>query len=232
MSRNRLVVSEIFGPTFQGEGPSTGKYAHFLRLGGCNLKCVWCDTPYTWDWSIYDPKKELEKLSADEIYTRLRDLGFNDNLLVITGGEPLLQAEQLYHFIGDLPLHGYIEIETAGTVEPLGHEQFVSYNVSPKLANSGNAFDKRRKLDILETFAFDYGANFKFVVKNKDDFREIDEIVNTIGISEPQVWIMPEGTSADKILAGLRNLEEPVLARGWNLTSRNHVLMHGDKRGV
>ena len=47
---NSLTVSEIFGPTFQGEGPFTGRAAVFLRLGRCNLDCKWCDTPYTWDW--------------------------------------------------------------------------------------------------------------------------------------------------------------------------------------
>src|SRR4029450_7825218 len=54
-----LVVSEVFGPTFQGEGPSVGRRAGFVRLGRCNLDCSWCDTPYTWDWERHDPAVEL-----------------------------------------------------------------------------------------------------------------------------------------------------------------------------
>ena len=61
-----LVVSEVFGPTFQGEGPSSGQRAMFVRLGRCNLDCAFCDTAYTWDWTRYDPDAELRRRSVDD----------------------------------------------------------------------------------------------------------------------------------------------------------------------
>ena len=62
-----LLISEIFGPTIQGEGKSIGQTASFIRLGGCNLHCVWCDTPYTWDAARYDLREELTKIDIREI---------------------------------------------------------------------------------------------------------------------------------------------------------------------
>ena len=64
-SKASLAVSEIFGPTLQGEGPSSGRRAMFLRLAGCNLSCSWCDTAYTWDWSRYDKKAEVTMMQVD-----------------------------------------------------------------------------------------------------------------------------------------------------------------------
>ena len=57
-----LVVAEIFGPTWQGEGPSAGQVAAFVRLGLCNLTCAWCDTAYTWDRSRFDLRAELRRM--------------------------------------------------------------------------------------------------------------------------------------------------------------------------
>src|SRR5687768_9454687 len=88
-----LVVSEVFGPTWQGEGPSLGRRAGFVRLGRCNLACSWCDTPYTWDWDRFDPAVELTRMSVDAIADRIASMEVP--LVVITGGEPLLQQSHL-----------------------------------------------------------------------------------------------------------------------------------------
>ena len=68
---DELVVAEVFGPTFQGEGPSIGRRAGFVRLGRCNLDCSWCDTPYTWDWDRFDPAKELRHESVTSVLAHL-----------------------------------------------------------------------------------------------------------------------------------------------------------------
>src|SRR5262245_52198924 len=71
MMTESLVVSEVFGPTWQGEGPSIGRRCGFVRLGRCNLACTWCDTPYTWDWERYDPAKELHRRLVTEVVADL-----------------------------------------------------------------------------------------------------------------------------------------------------------------
>lgn len=116
-----LVVNEIFGPTVQGEGRSLGRRCAFLRLGGCNLSCSWCDTPYTWDWTgagesgvAHDPRKELHRRPVEEVVAEL--LGFDTELIVISGGEPLGQQERLIPLVAALTARGKeIEIETNGT---------------------------------------------------------------------------------------------------------------------
>src|SRR4051794_5963800 len=88
-----LVVSEIFGPTWQGEGPSLGRRCGFVRLGRCNLACTWCDTPYTWDWERFDPAVELRRTPVDDILSQLDAMDVD--MVVISGGEPMLQQRHL-----------------------------------------------------------------------------------------------------------------------------------------
>jgi 7-carboxy-7-deazaguanine synthase len=222
-----MVVSEVFGPTWQGEGPSVGQRAGFVRLGRCNLDCSWCDTAYTWDWSRFDPAEELHHVSVDSIVGQLDGMAID--FVVITGGEPLLQQRHLQPLLQAIRGRGWrIEVETSGTISPSIEtvELVDRFNVSPKLANSGVSMDRRRKTDVLRTLQDTGKAIFKFVVCEPSDLDEIAEL----GV-EP-VYVMPEGTDADIITARLRKLAEPVLARGWNLTPRLHVLLWGDRRGV
>src|SRR3954452_24909384 len=83
-----VVVAEVFGPTIQGEGRNLGQRAAFVRLGGCNLHCTWCDTPYTWDASRYDLRAEMSRRPVAEIVAEVRPM--RPHVVVLTGGEPLL----------------------------------------------------------------------------------------------------------------------------------------------
>jgi 7-cyano-7-deazaguanosine (preQ0) biosynthesis protein QueE len=225
---DELVVSEVFGPTWQGEGPSVGRRAGFVRLGRCNLACQFCDTAYTWDWERYDPATELTKRSVSDVVAELA--GMNVDLVVITGGEPLLQQRQLATLVDECTRRKWrVEVETAGTIAPTlpGVDQ---WNVSPKLTNSGMSVERRHKPDVLRAFAATGRAVFKFVVMDPADLDEIADLVDECGLRD--VWVMPEGTDPDTVLRGLRDLVEPVLARGWNLTPRLQVLIWGDRRGV
>ncbi|MEU8870164.1 7-carboxy-7-deazaguanine synthase QueE [Streptomyces javensis] len=233
-----LVVNEIFGPTVQGEGPSTGRRCAFLRLGGCNLTCRWCDTPYTWDWQgisdegkPYDPGRELVTRTVGDLHREL--VAMDTELIVISGGEPLSQQRRLLPLIEALRADGiHVEIETNGTVAP--SEALLAlgprFNVSPKLANSGNATHRRIKPDALRKLAAAPGTVFKFVCKSGDDLDEVADLAAAFGIDP--VWIMPEGKNVADISEHLKGIADEVVRRGWNLTTRLHVLAWGDRRGV
>ncbi|MEU2874032.1 7-carboxy-7-deazaguanine synthase QueE [Streptomyces olivoreticuli] len=134
-----LWVAETFADTVQGEGPSTGAPAAFIRLSRCNLTCLpWCDTPYTWDTSRFDLAKESRRTSVAEVLAWA--LSRPEKLIVISGGEPLMQQHAVVPLAQALADVGRrVEIETNGTYRPAGAliEAGVHFNVSPKLANSG-----------------------------------------------------------------------------------------------
>ncbi len=225
-----LTVSEVFGPTLQGEGVSTGRRAGFLRLGRCNLTCTWCDTPYTWNWRDFDPDAELHEVDVAAAADRIRALDVP--LLVVTGGEPLMQQPALGALFRLLPPELEIEVETNGTIPPAPAvaARVARFNVSPKLANSAVRAGKRTKAPALRALAGSGKAVFKFVVDAPDDLAEIEELVRRYELRP--VYVMPQGTTAQEVLAGMRWLSDAALARGWNLSTRLHVLLWGDRRGV
>lgn len=222
------MVSEVFGPTLQGEGPSAGQPAGFVRLGRCNLACQWCDTPYTWDWDLHDPAQELNTMAVTDVLALVdaMDVG----LLVVTGGEPLLQQRHLPPLLEGAKERGWtVEMETAGTIAPTLAGHLVDrFNVSPKLANSRMALERRFKPDVLRAFQATGRAVFKFVATDPSDLAEVDAIVAECGLAP--VWVMPEGTDAATVVARLQELAPAVVARRWNLTPRLHVLVWGDQR--
>ncbi|HEX2701142.1 MAG TPA: 7-carboxy-7-deazaguanine synthase QueE [Acidimicrobiales bacterium] len=225
-----LVVSEVFGPTLQGEGPSAGRSAGFVRLGRCNLACTWCDTSYTWDWDRHDPARELTTMGVDAVLAQLDAMEVDR--LVVTGGEPLLQQRHLPPLLEGAKERGWtIELETAGTVAPAAAVELVDrFNVSPKLANSGMAVERRYRPDVLRSFQATGRAVYKFVASGPADLVEVEAMVAECGLGP--VWVMPEGTDAGTVVARMRELAPHVLARRWNLTPRLHVLLWGDQRGT
>lgn len=236
---DELVISEVFGPTIQGEGPSTGRRCAFVRLGRCNLSCSWCDTPFTWDWrgqngTAFDPAKELAKASIGDIVEHLTDLDVR--LVVISGGEPMAQRDGLTRLVVHLRRLGFdVEIETNGTFAalPMLAEYVTRWNVSPKLANSGMDYDRRINEAVLADFATmskDRVA-LKFVVTTLGDFAEIDELVDVIHSEPHKVWIMPEGACVERLERDdLGAIADAAIARGYNVTDRLHVrLWHGER---
>jgi 7-carboxy-7-deazaguanine synthase len=226
-----LVVAEIFGPTFQGEGPSTGRLAMFVRLGRCNLDCQWCDEKQTWDWATFDPAVELTTMPTTEVLKALDAIGAP--LLVITGGEPLLQQRDLVPLVTAAHERGWrIEIETNGTITPV--DPLVTlvdqWNVSPKLAGSGVDLPRRWRPDALRALASTQRAVAKFVVTNVSELDEVAAIAEAAHLDE--IWIMPEGTDAATLNERLACLAPGVLAHRWNLCTRLHILAWGNRRGV
>lgn len=223
---DHLLVSEIFD-SIQGEGPSMGRPSTFLRLGLCNLRCAWCDTPYTWKWDEFSMREELRQLGIDEVASRV---GHCSNL-VITGGEPLLQREALTALLQRVEAR--VEVETAGTLGPGAlADRVAQWNVSPKLSSSANPLEKRFVPDALDELMALEGAVLKLVIGSDADLEEAHSLVAKLNVKPSRVWLMPEGTDAETLREGALKLVPVCTERGYNLSTRLHVLLWGDRRGV
>ncbi len=223
---------EIFH-SLQGEGVSIGKPSVFLRLAMCNLTCTWCDTAYTWDWQRYDPKSEVMELSAEE--ARRDILAFGCRHLVVTGGEPLLQQGPLTPLLSSLKGEGFsFEVETNGSVAPDTRlrETVDQWNVSPKLASSGNALGRREVPEALECFAALPNAYFKFVIVERGDLSEVTDLVQRYGLPGDRVILMPEGRDPETLGCRGRWLSQAAVDHGFRFTPRLHILLWGDVRGT
>lgn len=229
-----VVLREAFGPTVQGEGPSCGRRCSFIRLGGCNLSCTWCDTPETWDASRFDLRATLTRTPVHQVVTRA--LEGDPDLIVITGGEPLLHQgkDGWRSLLGALVLAGVdIEVETNGTLAPYEHTArwVTRFNVSPKLAHAGDPQEKRIRPDALAALLATGKAAFKFVCRDALDVLEVDSFAAAHGIPPRLVWVMPEGTDTTTISERLGVLADPAITAGFNLSTRLHVHTWGDEKG-
>ena len=229
MIPDTLEVSEMFS-SLQGEGRRCGYPATFLRLRRCNLACTWCDQKETWD-PTNEGYNNYEVLTLWEIRERI--LNYDNGLLVITGGEPLIWQRQLRRLVDSMPIDINIEIETNGTVAPTSLALTrTDFNVSPKLANSENGIRNRdMHPDFLDLYKRKK-AVFKYVVSDIADFEEIDWNIRNWNINSNGIFIMPEGVDRDVICDRLPWLFEACSKRGFNLSSRLHVLAFGDMKGV
>jgi len=235
-----LKVSEIFGPTIQGEGPAAGQIAMFLRLSGCNLDCSWCDTPYTWDWTgkngtVYDKDVEETKMTLNEVVEQLHH-SLNEGIrLIITGGEPLLQKPALNSLIQklrEIEPDIQIDIETNGTITPLEDED-VMYVISPKVGSSGVTHRSRWK-QVLESYlrkSEEGNAHLKFVIQDENDVEEALKVIPE-GWNNFSIWFMPEGTTSQQLDNHNEVTAEMAMRHGVNYGDRLHVRIWGDRRGI
>lgn len=245
----RLILSaDGLWNSIQGEGPRLGRSTTFMRLGGCNLSCIWCDTPYTWDWTghsgkVYSPTEELVHKNFDWVLPILANLTAKTHSITITGGEPLLQFKALDALFKELrwgtPLQD-INFETNGTrqipewdIRPANQ---INYVVSPKLKN---AWTQPPDPHILaKTSRYDPllgDVDFKFVCKTVADLDEVERLIEKIlqqgGHMPPgRVWIMPEGTKPALLTLTAQDLVDAVVDRGWGLTTRFHQYIWGNTR--
>ena len=237
-------VPEIFA-SLQGEGPGIGQPSIFLRLSRCNLACVWCDTAYSWrftgdprphrDDHHYDRAANQIALDAPQVAARIAD--FRDaapcNRLVVTGGEPLLQGAALAGLLAHVP-DMHVEVETNGTIIPpaaldaLVHQ----YNVSPKLAHSGNPATLALIPSRLAWFAANPRAIFKFVTAAPADVAQVEAIAAAYGIAAQRILLMPEGRDSATLRARSVWLAQLCTARGYGFSDRLHIHLYGDTRGT
>jgi len=229
-----LPIVEVFGPTLQGEGPASGELSAFLRLGGCNLACTWCDSAYTWDGGRYDLRKEISHLSPLEILPLVPDV----RNCVVTGGEPLLYQDRA-EFVDVLQMmraRGQrIHVETNGTISP--NPQVLDlvdlFVVSPKLAHARAQKSRttpalhpgwREAREVAE-------VHLKVVVVSRDDVRETARLAQAFGWNPHRVWVMPEGTDIETLARRWPEVCDWAIEAGLNVSHRLHVLAWGDERG-
>ncbi|MDG6078005.1 7-carboxy-7-deazaguanine synthase QueE [Erythrobacter litoralis] len=231
---------EIFA-SVQGEGPSAGMPVAFLRLSRCNLACVWCDTAYTWhfegdqrphrDGKTFARKANQLSLNETDVAERIAALG--QTRLVVTGGEPLLQAPALARMLDALP-HVAVEVETNGTTKalPALDARIAQFNVSPKLAHSGNVANLALLPERLDAYANDTRAWFKFVIAQPSDIEEVLALAARHSIQHERIFLMPEGTDSDTLRAREKWLAPLCVEHGLRLSDRLHIHLFGDTRGT
>lgn len=152
MSEKRYPVIEVFGPTIQGEGAEAGLPCHFIRFGGCDFRCTWCDSMYAVDPA--EVRTHAEKLTTDEILDRIMELEGDPGWVVLSGGNPALHD---LHDLNDA-LHGAgfkTAVETQGTVWKPWLARVDRLTVSPKPPSSGmvNPINARAFHDFYSSMA-------------------------------------------------------------------------------
>jgi 7-carboxy-7-deazaguanine synthase len=227
-----VKIAEIFY-SIQGEGILVGVPSVFVRTSGCNLRCTWCDTPYT-SWS-----PEGEQLSIEEISTKVA--AYPASHVVVTGGEPMIAPGiiELTEALRRSRLH--VTIETAGTVYAKVACDLMS--ISPKLANS-TPFDRedgrwarqhdrlRYQPEVLKRLMGEYPYQLKFVISSEGDLREVAAIRNEMKAPVASIILMPEGTRRDLLQERSLWLAEVCKREGYRYSPRLHIDIWGDKRGV
>ena len=228
-----MKISEIFF-SIQGEGKLAGVPSVFIRTTGCNLRCAWCDSPYT-SWEPVG-----ESLGIDEILTRVARHA--PQYVVVTGGEPMIAAD-----VGELSRrlkeNGYhVTIETAATVWRDVVCDLAS--ISPKLKNStpwkrdggrhAEAHERARiNFATIRRFMSLGDYQLKFVVDAPDDVAEIDTILTRLEQVEPSnVLLMPEGVTQAELTQRSQWVTEICKQRGFRFCPRLHIALYGNRRGT
>jgi 7-carboxy-7-deazaguanine synthase len=224
-----LRIAELFY-SVQGEGALIGVPSFFIRTSGCNLRCSWCDTPYT-SW-----QPEGTEIALDRILNEVRVHPARH--VVVTGGEPMIAPEivPLTQRLRDAGLH--ITIETAGTVfAPVACDLM---SISPKLANStpndptwGPRHERLRiQPDVLAELMSRYPYQLKFVISRRQDLDEVRALISAFPGSRDHVILMPEGTDRDTLRERGVWLAQLCKEEGFRFSPRLHVELWGNQRGV
>jgi 7-carboxy-7-deazaguanine synthase len=229
----QISISEIFGPTLQGEGPIIGKPSVFVRVGGCDFRCNWCDTLYA---VLPEYKQEWEKLNDEEILSKVLLLTNNNPILVtLTGGNPAL-----YDFSG-LIKKGHAReltfaLETQGSIAKPWFADLDHLILSPKGPSSGMETDWNIVQACLNAAGKAVSAALKFVV-----FDEADYLFARHGAGlfpEIPVYLQigtPAGDAKSTFGEQADWLLERALRDGWHhvtILPQMHVMLWGQKRGV
>lgn len=228
MKEKTLIVAETFY-SLQGEGHTSGVPAVFLRLGGCNLLCSWCDTVEVW-------KRGKHVHFKDVFNTEQVNALQNGAHLIITGGEPMLHQEQIENFLNYIfspVFRPAIEVETNGTIMPSNYMRHTidHWNISFKLKNSGEPWSKRVNEGVLAEMTKHMNVTFKIVIQREEDILELIQDFGDL-ISLKKVILMPAGATQAE-LAITRPIVAAIAKRMFmRYCDRLHVMIWNEKTGV
>jgi 7-carboxy-7-deazaguanine synthase len=227
-----MQVAEIFY-SVQGEGRLMGVPSAFVRTSGCNLRCWFCDSPYT-SW-----EPQGERLAVEQVLGRVAE--FPTRHAVITGGEPLI-APGIEDLCAGLRERGYhITVETAATVFKRVECDLVS--LSPKLSNStpsereGGRFAERHdrlrlQPDVIRAFLERYDYQLKFVIDRPADVPEVLGLLEQLpGVDRSRVLLMPQGVTPEELAARAPWMVEECKKHGFRYCPRLHIELYGNQRG-
>lgn len=225
-----MVISEIFH-SIQGEGPTAGRPAVFVRLGMCNLQCNFCDTPYTWKPGEEDYSDEANERIVEEIAKLLQEYP-HTSMVVWTGGEPMLQQRDIVAAVDYLKVrfsHRRLEheVETNGTITAQQEfdRRMDRYNCSPKTAMSGNSAYSVRLKDFPKTI-------YKYVVGSEADCAEALREIDRQKLPRERCFLMVLGTTAEEMLQRSPVIAEVCKQEGIALCIRLQSVLWGSQRGV
>ncbi len=240
--RGTIAVSEIFGPTVQGEGAVIGKPTVFVRTGGCDYRCSWYDSKYV---VLPEFRNTWQRMPAEEVFAEVQRLSPRSILVTLSGGNPALQPFGSLIRLGKA--EGYrFTIETQGTLARNWFADLDYLTLSPKPPSSGMKTDWAKLASCVEAGGPNTETVMKVVVFDERDYAHAKEV----GRRFPQVPVYlqvgnddPPGPGAGdekdpdigRLLRRYEWLAEKVVADGWNeatVLPQMHVLVWGNKRGV
>ncbi|MEA3379090.1 MAG: radical SAM protein [Nanoarchaeota archaeon] len=206
-----MKINEIF-LSIQGEGLEMGLPTVFVRTSDCNLRCNYCDTTYAYN--------ESKELSVKEIFAIIEDFGIKR--VSITGGEPLLQKEELLQLIEKLEDYS-ISVETNGSIDVSRLPENIKISLDIKCPSSGESnkmrYDNLNHLKISD--------QVKFIMATDEDYNYAKAIVEKFNV--PNVFFTPVGgLDAQKIV-------KKVLKDKLNLRiglQLHKIIWNKDLRGV
>ena len=228
-----MKIAEIY-KSVQGEGLLTGAPSVFVRTSGCNLRCWYCDTPYT-SWEPVG-----EDYAVDEIVAEIEE--WDCRHVVITGGEPMLFAELLPLAEQLRQRRWHITIETAGTLFlPVACDLM---SISPKFASSAPSsadhphwrrrhHRQRHRPDVIRKLLEDYDYQLKFVIDRQSDLAEVtDFLVEFPQVCRERVLLMPQGRTQEELEQREMWLAPFCSDNGWTYCPRKQIEWYGPVRGT
>lgn len=242
MATSKIRISEIFGPTIQGEGALIGQPTVFVRTGGCDYRCSWCDTLHAVD-SAY--RHNWTPMNADEIFTRVEELSAGVPIMVsLSGGNPATQP--LLPLISLGHTKGYqFALETQGSIAQDWFADLDVLTLSPKPPSSDmntdwNAFD-----ECLQMAKGKPKTTLKIVIMDEEDYQYARDASNRYpdlpvylqsgNHTPPPADNDDAKIDIDGIMERIHWLIKKVNTDQWHnvhILPQLHVLLWGNKRGV